>query len=120
MRATGLAVFLLLVSSLAVSQTSGSDRSDVPPSVNAVPSTPLAQPSITKPPQSPSLSANQAVITNQDVESMVKAGISAEIVSAKVKNSTCKCDTSPVALAELKESGVPDNSRHGTGTRTCG
>jgi len=51
---------------------------------------------------------------------MVKAGISAEIVSAKVKNSTCKCDTSPVALAELKESGVPDNSRHGTGTRTCG
>ena len=40
---------------------------------------------------------------------MVKAGLGAEIVAAKVKNSTCKCDTSPAALAELKKSGVPDN-----------
>jgi hypothetical protein len=59
--------------------------------------------------QSPSLSSNQVVITNQDVVSLVKAGLSAEIVAAKVKNSTCKCDTSPAALAELKKSGVPDN-----------
>jgi len=40
---------------------------------------------------------------------MVKAGLGAEIVTAKVKNSTCKCDTSPAALGELKRSGVPDN-----------
>jgi hypothetical protein len=40
---------------------------------------------------------------------MVKAGLGAEIVAAKVKNSTCKCDTSPAALSELKKSGVPDN-----------
>jgi hypothetical protein len=61
------------------------------------------------PPQSASLSSNQVVITNQDVVGMVKAGLSAEIVAAKVKNSTCKCDTSPAALADLKTSNVPDS-----------
>jgi hypothetical protein len=39
---------------------------------------------------------------------MTKAGLSAEIVAAKVKTSTCRCDTSPAGLAELKKSGVPD------------
>ena len=38
---------------------------------------------------------------------MVQAGIAAEIVAAKVKNSTCKCDTSPAALAELKNRAFP-------------
>jgi hypothetical protein len=61
------------------------------------------------PPQTSPLSSNQGVVTNQDVVNMVKAGLGAEIVAAKVKNSTCKCDTSPAALAELKKSGVPDN-----------
>jgi hypothetical protein len=61
-------------------------------------------------PQSSSLSSNQGVITNQDVVNMVKAGLGAEIVAAKVKNSTCKCDTRHLgALAELKTAGVPDN-----------
>jgi hypothetical protein len=40
---------------------------------------------------------------------MVKAGLAAEIVAAKIKTSTCRCDTSPAALADLKTSGVPDN-----------
>jgi hypothetical protein len=60
-------------------------------------------------PPSPPLSSNQNVITNSDVEGMIKAGLAPEIVAAKVKNSNCKCDTSPAALAELKAAGVPDN-----------
>jgi hypothetical protein len=59
--------------------------------------------------QSPPLSSNQTVIMNQDVVSMVKAGLAPEIVAAKVGNSNCQCDTSPAALAELKTSGGPDN-----------
>ncbi len=55
MRTTGLAVFLLLLSSLAVSQTMGSDRSAVPPSVNTVPSTPQAQPTANSTPQPPNV-----------------------------------------------------------------
>jgi hypothetical protein len=39
---------------------------------------------------------------------MVRAGLSPEVVAAKIKNSKCQCDTSPAALAELKASGVPD------------
>ena len=59
--------------------------------------------------QSPPLSSNQTVIMNQDVVSMVKAGLAPEILAAKVRNSDCQCDTSPAAFAELKTSGVPDN-----------
>ena len=40
---------------------------------------------------------------------MLRAGLSADIVAAKVKNSKCQCDTSPAALAELKAAAVPDN-----------
>jgi len=39
---------------------------------------------------------------------MLKAGISPEIVAAKVKSSKCQCDTSPDALGKLKGAGVPD------------
>jgi len=53
-------------------------------------------------------SPDQAVITNQDVIGMLKAGLSPEIVAAKVKNSKCQCDTSPAALAELRAAAVPD------------
>src|SRR5271157_4803611 len=54
------------------------------------------------------LSPNQAVITNQDVIGMLRAGLSPEIVAAKIKNSKCQCDTSPAALVELKAAGVPE------------
>jgi hypothetical protein len=60
-------------------------------------------------PANSTLSPNQAVITNQDVTGMLKAGISPEIVAAKIRNSKCQCDTSPAALGELKSTGVPDN-----------
>lgn len=55
------------------------------------------------------LSPDQAVITNQDVIGMLKAGLSPEIVAAKVKNSKCQCDTSLPALGELRAAAVPDS-----------
>jgi hypothetical protein len=39
---------------------------------------------------------------------MLRAGLSPEVVAAKIKNSKCQCDTSPAALAELKAAAVPD------------
>ena len=83
---------LLLLASTAAAQNSGSSQNP--------------QPSANHP--NSTLSPNQAVITNQDVTGMLKAGISPEIVAAKVKNSRCECDTSPAAIGELKATGVPD------------
>lgn len=59
-------------------------------------------------PDTHTLSSEQATITNQDVLDLLKAGLAPEIVAAKVKASKCMCDTSPVALAELKAAAVPD------------
>ncbi len=58
----------------------------------------------------PALSADQKppVLRGQDVIGMVKAGISPEVIAAKVRNSRCECDTSPAALEQLKAAGVPD------------
>lgn len=46
-------------------------------------------------------------MTNQEVVDLVKFGISAEIIKAKIKSS-CNFDTSVKALTELKTAGVPD------------
>lgn len=48
-------------------------------------------------------------LTIQDVMTMTKAGLPAEVVVAKIKVSSTKFDTSPSALAELKKDGVPDS-----------
>lgn len=50
----------------------------------------------------------EGALTNNDVVGMVKAGIGAEIIDAKIKAATCAFDTSPQALKELKDVGVPD------------
>lgn len=50
----------------------------------------------------------QAPLTNQDVLEMLKAGLSHEILLAKIKNSPNRFDTSPAALQELKNATVPD------------
>ena len=50
----------------------------------------------------------QAALTNNDVLEMLKSGLSAEIVIAKIKNSPSKFDTSPAALQELKAANVPE------------
>ncbi len=90
---TNAAVFVLLLAATVAAQDSGSPQK--------------SQPSAS--PANPTLSLNQAVITNQDVTGMLKAGISPEIVAAKIRNSKGQCDTSPAALGELKSAGVPDN-----------
>ena len=40
---------------------------------------------------------------------MIKAGLSAEVVIAKIRTSATSFDTSPSALQELKAAGVPDS-----------
>ena len=54
-------------------------------------------------------SKSQGSLTNGDVIGMVKAGIGAEIVLAKIKTASCSFDTSPAALKELKDAGIPDS-----------
>ncbi len=51
----------------------------------------------------------QAVLANKDVLQMVKLGFSAELVGAKIKSSKTQFDTSPSALIELKQNGVPES-----------
>jgi hypothetical protein len=62
------------------------------------------------PPQSQAAPAAQAPrpLTNADVLSMVEAKLATEVVVEKIKTSSCDFDTSPAALARLKEAGVPD------------
>ncbi len=50
-----------------------------------------------------------SVLTNQDVLDMLKAGLTREIVVAKIKSSPSNFDTSPAALTKLKAEGVPDS-----------
>jgi hypothetical protein len=53
--------------------------------------------------------AEEAALTNKDVLEMVKAGLSPEIINAKIESSSCGFDTSPTALEELKAAGVADS-----------
>jgi len=57
----------------------------------------------------PSQAKAQVSLTNGDVIGLVKAGISGEIIIAKIKIASCSFETSPTALKELKDAGVPDN-----------
>jgi hypothetical protein len=50
----------------------------------------------------------QAPLTNKDVLEMLKAGLSQEVLLAKIKTSPTKFDTSPATLQELKNGSVPD------------
>jgi hypothetical protein len=50
----------------------------------------------------------QAKLTNKDVLEMMKSGLSAEIIIAKIKTSPAEFDTSTTALQELKAAGLPD------------
>jgi S1-C subfamily serine protease len=55
----------------------------------------------------PSADAADA-LTNGDVVALVKAGLGAAVVVAKVRTSAAEFDTSPAALQVLKANGVPD------------
>jgi hypothetical protein len=50
----------------------------------------------------------QAPLVNKDVTEMLKAGLSPDVVIAKIKTSESKFDTSPAALQDLKNANVPD------------
>jgi membrane-associated protease RseP (regulator of RpoE activity) len=52
---------------------------------------------------------SEGSLTNSDIVGMVRGGIGAEIVVAKIKTATCSFDTSPTALKELKDYGIPDS-----------
>ena len=63
-------------------------------------------------PQDPNDGKSQAAatpLTNRDVLEMLKAGVTADVVVAKIKSSPANFDTSPAALADLKAANVPDN-----------
>lgn len=49
-----------------------------------------------------------SALKNKDVIEMLKAGLTADVVVAKIKSSETNFDTSPAALAELKAANVPD------------
>jgi hypothetical protein len=54
-------------------------------------------------------SGDQKVLTNNDVLEMLKSGLPAEIVAAKIKSSHCNFATEVSDLKTLKDGGVPDN-----------
>ncbi|MGH9417865.1 MAG: hypothetical protein ACRD01_14685 [Terriglobales bacterium] len=58
-------------------------------------------------PNSPPASAQP--MTNGDVLALVKAGLAAEIIIAKIEASRDAFDTSAIALTQLKADGVPDS-----------
>jgi hypothetical protein len=63
-------------------------------------------------PQDPNDAKSQTTatpLTNRDVLEMLKAGLTADVVVAKIKSAPAKFDTSPAALADLKAANVPDN-----------
>ncbi len=47
-------------------------------------------------------------LKNEDVLTMLKTGLSPEIVIAKIKASACEFNTTPAALQELKTANVPE------------
>lgn len=49
-----------------------------------------------------------APLSNKDVVEMLKMGLSAEVIVAKIKVTPSKFDTGPAALQELKTAGAPD------------
>lgn len=51
----------------------------------------------------------QDSLTNKDVIDLTKAGVTEDIIIAKIKSSRCNFDTSSNSLIELKTSNVSDN-----------
>lgn len=48
-------------------------------------------------------------LTSKDILDMVKAGLTSDVIVAKIKSSATSFDTSPTALADLKAANVPDS-----------
>jgi len=58
--------------------------------------------------QDPKPEAVSTSLTNKDVLDMVKAGLTSDVILAKIHSSATSFDTSPTALADLKAANVPD------------
>lgn len=54
-------------------------------------------------------SSSELLIKNEDVIQMARAGLSSEVILAKIRSSDCKFDTSPSSLVAMKEAGVPED-----------
>jgi hypothetical protein len=52
--------------------------------------------------------AEKKPLGNQDIIDLLKAGLTPDVVVAKIKASICDFDTSPVSLKDLKSAAVPD------------
>jgi hypothetical protein len=83
-----LSLFLTIVLASSLTPLAASRRQDTPA------------------PQQPETAA--ARLSNKDVLDMLKAGLTPEIIVAKIKASATSFDTSAAALQELKAAGVPD------------
>lgn len=69
----------------------------------------IASPSKSQDPAAPTSQKPAApALINKDIVEMMKAGLAADIIVAKIKSSETSFDTSPAALAELKAANVPD------------
>lgn len=58
--------------------------------------------------QDPKPETVSTALTNKDVLDMFKAGLTSDVIVAKIKSSATSFDTSPTALADLKATNVPD------------
>lgn len=52
--------------------------------------------------------SQQTVMTNDEVVALSKAGLSADVIIAKIKSGPAKFDTSSDRLKDLKDAGLPD------------
>lgn len=68
----------------------------------------LALPSQAQDPNASKPQPLSSSLTNKDVLDMLKAGLTGDVIVAKIKSSPTAFDTSPTALAELKAANVPD------------
>lgn len=57
----------------------------------------------------PAPKGDAQVMTNKDVMDLLKSGLGAEVVVAKIKSSKTNFDTSTSALQEMKAAGVPES-----------
>ena len=60
-------------------------------------------------PSAPPQALAARTLSNEDVLNMVESKLSAEVIVEKIKAAPCDFDTSPAALAGMKEAGVPDS-----------
>lgn len=58
--------------------------------------------------QQPQSQQQATELTNKDVLDMIKAGLSSDVIIAKIRTSRSRFDTSPTTLAELKTANVSD------------